>query len=209
MRSRLALPIVTVGLLCAAHCACAEMLSFSFQDPAGDQTRATGADLSRIDVAFDNATGQYTVTLFAVASNSFSGRLKVNANFVNPDTESFTMSPSYFFDNLRFIEASEPASSVSFSGVNGNLLHWRAGHRVATSSEPFGIASDAPPSAFSSYLEHSLDFPWVSTDDFPPLAVSLIRSIPEPTTLALCALGLVFGSLMAPIRRARRRRQQV
>src|SRR5882724_11154883 len=61
----------------------AEPLVFSFADPVGDNTGAI--DVTAMSFDFDNATGDYTITLTATTANPFVGQFRVNINLFNPD----------------------------------------------------------------------------------------------------------------------------
>lgn len=192
-------------ILCVSANANAAMLSFSFQDGIGDQSRSSYSDTSKMSVLFDNLTGDYTITLTATPDHPFSGWIDVNANMVNPDTPVFHMNQSYFFANNNLTNPSTPTTSITLSGTEKSLLWWKIGDRVALSSIPFGIAKDAPPSSFSSNVDQgrAFDYGFWSTDEFSYTQIATISAaVPEPETYAMLASGLFL------VAAAKRRRPQ-
>jgi len=175
---------------CLANIASAEILKFSFVDEKNDQTRQSGADLLSISVVFDNLTGAYTTTLQSTVEAPFKGKIGVNANLANVDTPAYVSWQSYFFDNLRTIQLTEPTNIVSWQGTASSLKYWQAGDRVVTSSDLFGIVSDKPIHSFGSNFTSHLDFPYTSTDEMPRLVIATIAAVPEPSTYALMSIGV-------------------
>jgi len=176
-----------------------KLLQFSFVDGTADQTRETGADLLSVTVVFDNATGTYTTTLHSTAAAPFSGKISINANFADVDTPAYVLRQSYFFDNLRTLELSEPSTTASWSGIYSSLRYWKEGDRVVTSSDLFGIVPDAGAHSFGSNFTSYLDFPYTSTDEISRLSVATISSVPEPSQSVFMLLGL--GLIITAIRK--------
>jgi hypothetical protein len=104
-------------------------LTFSFIDPVGDSTGSI--DVTEMMVIYNNATGNYTITLTATAANPFVGLFRVNINLYNPDTATGS---SYFEDSLNDFNLAAATTSLKLTGTNTNLLAWKAGDRVATNT---------------------------------------------------------------------------
>jgi hypothetical protein len=124
------LAILTFTVIATAQ---AEPLVFSFADPVGDHTGMI--DVTGMSFDFDNATGDYTVTLTATAANPFAGQFRVNINLFNPDA---IAAGSFFSDTFNDYNLASATTSLTLTGTNPHLLAWHAGDRVATNSFPFG-----------------------------------------------------------------------
>ena len=72
----------------------AEELKYTLTDPAGDHTG--DIDVVMLEFLFDNATGDYEITLRATVPNPFLGVFRVRIALFNPDTGSQTQNPSFF-----------------------------------------------------------------------------------------------------------------
>ena len=184
----------------------AQLLSFEFIDPTNDRTRSFGIDLVSVSVVFDNTNGDYEILLTADPASPFVGNFRINSNMVNPDTNSFTMVPSYFFDNANDFRNLDPVTTISLTGNNSNLTYWNIGDRVATSSVPFGLATDALEAGigdFASEITDYLDFSIYSSDYFPNEQVAYIQAVvPLPTSLYLLISGLLGITSIALKRQA-------
>jgi hypothetical protein len=168
------------------------VLSFEFNDPTGDTTRAHGTDIIRITTIFDNSTGSYTTTLFTTPDRPFDDRFVINLNMVNPDTPDFSEEKSYFFDNLNEFSNQPVSTTIELTGYDASLLYWKAGDRVALSSIPFGIPSNSTPHTFSSNMTDYSTFWEASTDTFPLNEIAIIQAVPVPASVWLFSSGLIF-----------------
>jgi hypothetical protein len=96
-----------------------------WEDPVGDQTGSI--DVTQMELLFDPASGNYTVTLRATPEHPFVGLGLANVNLWNPDAGTFFV-PSFGF-NLA-----TPTTIIQRTGTAASLLRWQAGQRVATST---------------------------------------------------------------------------
>jgi predicted outer membrane repeat protein/parallel beta-helix repeat protein len=128
--------LVTLITLLVGNLTHAETLSFHFDDPVGDSTGIV--DVVSMDFTFNDATGAYTILLTADAAKPFFGNFRINVNLFNPDTGTTAENPSYFRDVGNDYDLSTPVATIELTGTNTRLIQWKEGHRVATSSEPFG-----------------------------------------------------------------------
>lgn len=167
------------------------ILSFEFNDPAGDATRVHGTDVTRIKTVFDNATGHYTITLFTAPGKPFEDRFRINLNMINPDTSEFTVEQSLFFDNSNDFDDHPVSATITLTGTNDSLLHWKAGDQVALSSEPFGIPGDSELISFHSGMTDYSTFWEASSDEFPLNEVAIIGAVPLPAAAWLFGSGLI------------------
>ena len=122
-----------------------QQLSFSFDDPVGDQTGRV--DLTGMVFNFDSSAATYTITLTATSANPFVGVFRVNINLLNPDTSD---NDSLFSDNQRDFDLATAATTLILSGTNLKLLSWRIGNRVATNDLAFGNPPGTGITAFRS-----------------------------------------------------------
>jgi len=80
----------------------AEILSFTFTDSASASASASASDttgvaeVTQIEVTFDNSTGDFVTHLTADPSTRFAGTFRVNLHVINPDTPTFTANPAWF-----------------------------------------------------------------------------------------------------------------
>lgn len=166
-----------------------EMLTFSFSDVAGDN-RPGYADITKLSAVFENRTGDYEITVRSTEGSQFQGWVQVNSNLVNPDIPRFITSQAYFFDSPRIITLDSPSSVVTWTGNAPSLMWWKAGARVATSSEPFGIARFTPPHSFSSSVSQGMDYLQWGTDDLSSTQIVTISAVPEAKNYAMLLAGL-------------------
>ena len=122
-----------------------QQLSFSFDDPVGDQTGRV--DLRRMVLSFDSRNATYTITLTATTANPFVGAFRVNINLLNPDTDA---SDAFFNDNAKDFDLTSATTTLILNGTNLKLLSWRIGNRVATNDIPFGNPPGTGITAFRS-----------------------------------------------------------
>jgi len=74
----------------------AEILSFTFTDSASASDTTGVAEVTQIEVTFDNSTGDFVTHLTADPSTRFAGTFRVNLHVINPDTPTFTANPAWF-----------------------------------------------------------------------------------------------------------------
>jgi alpha-tubulin suppressor-like RCC1 family protein len=113
-------PVETIGLT---------GLTLVYTDPVGDNTG--NIDVTQMLLVFDNTTGDYTITLWATATNPFIGAFRVNINLFNPDTDP---DACFFQDTIRDFSLATATRRLILTGTNTSLLRWQGGQRVATSS---------------------------------------------------------------------------
>jgi len=143
----LILSITSIGL--------SDMLRFSFDDPLGDQTST--ADLTGMDVTFDDSTGDFEILFTASASNPFFGDFVFNINLYNPDTVGGTAQDPAFFQHYTdpiLIHLSTAVESLAFTGTNSRLMSWEVGDKVASANIAFG-----PPEGSSEFRTRVYDYP--------------------------------------------------
>jgi hypothetical protein len=179
-----------MSLLLGAN-AGATLLEVTFVDPVGDQSPipTIQIDLVRTTLEFDNATGAYEIFFQADPAHPFLGFFVLNANLLNGDISPLTVNPSMLRDTLNTFDLTVPATMLTLSGTNVNLLSWKAGDRVATSSGPFGVPIDT---TFPSFLS-GVSFFGMGLDPLPdgPLDYSIVvAQAGEPATLLLLGVGL-------------------
>lgn len=189
MKYRIHALMLMIGVIACTN-ARSEMLTFSFSDAIGDN-RPGYADVSMLSVVFENTTGDYRITLRSTESARFEGWLQANVNLVNPDTPRFITSQSYFFDSGRKVILDGPTTVVTWTGNASSLKLWNIGDRVATSSEPFGIAKFTPPHSFASAVNQGVNYSQWGTDDFSTSQIATISAVPEPELYAMFLIG--FG----------------
>jgi hypothetical protein len=190
-----------MSLLLGANAA-ATLLEVTFVDPVGDQSPIPPIpiDLVRTTLEFDNVTGAYEIFFHADPAHPFLGFFILNANLLNGDISPLTVKPSTLFDNFNVLDLSVPATMLTLSGTNVNLLSWKAGDRIATSSGPFGVPIDA---TFSDFLS-GVSFFGMGLDTLSdgPLDYSVVvTQAGEPATLLLLGVGLAT-SLISRRKRA-------
>ncbi len=137
----------------------AELISFSFRDPAGDS--AGPIDVTRVNANFDNVTGAYRVLLSSSASNPFLGHFRVNLNLFNPDLGTNAQFPSFLPLNLIDFNLVTAQTTLELTGVDARLSQWEAGQRVATNNVPFGN-----PSGVTQFASAVSVLPFSAPDDF-------------------------------------------
>lgn len=130
----LALPL----LLLTSSAFCSYPLMIHFGDPEGDF--GGSVDVSDMVMKYDNATGNYEISLRSTAENPFVGAFRIDINLFNPDTGSLSCTPSWFADMSNDYDLAEPAKKITIVGNSGNLRGWTLDDRVATNSTPFGSA---------------------------------------------------------------------
>lgn len=116
-------------------------LSFGFDDPTEDHLQLVPVrvlnppsgvvDVTRMVLSFDNATGQYEITVTASSDDPFVGPFRINVNLFNPDTGSTAQDPAFFQDQLNDFNLSTPSTSITLTGSNPRLKAWKQGDRVA------------------------------------------------------------------------------
>jgi len=104
-------------------------LGFSYLDPVADHTGTI--DVTRMVVAFDNATGAYMVILRATTAHPFVGEFRVNINLFNPDVDPAN---SLFQDAENDFNLATATTKLVLTGTDPNLLAWNDGDRVATNT---------------------------------------------------------------------------
>jgi hypothetical protein len=177
-------------------------ITYTFSDPVGDN--ATTIDLTGMDFAFENSTGDYTITMYASSANPFSGQFRLNVNIFNPDTGTTAVDPAVFQDAANDFDLATPVTEIVLTGMNTHLLSWSDGDNIAVSTEnglgnPDGstrfetgvvrLDGVAPPPGGDSCNEDfiapgALFFGCVAEEP---------ESVPEPSTLVL--LGISLASL--------------
>lgn len=209
--------ILALGSFGPVH---AVSLTFSFIDPVGDAFLFPGqvgpaTDVTGLVFHFDNATGDYQITITASAANPFFGDSIINVNLFNPDTGTTADNPSYFTDQQNQFSLSSPTTTINLIGVDSKLLSWEIGDRVAACSGPGGIIPETckadlghPDSttAFQTGVintKFGVPFENISRDSFQDPPTATIAPIPAPPsnipTLpsnALILLALLMTTLV-------------
>ena len=199
--------IGAIALLCVAVAqttTLADTLTFSFADPIGDNTGLV--DVYRMDLTFDDVTGDYSILLLATSGDPFQGDFRVNVNLFNPDTGTTARNPSFFQDVLNdFDYGSTTSTSLTLTGTNSRLTFWDEGDRVAAST----VAGLGTPDGSSFFRSSVADLPFepfgVSEDYIAADAsgvASIVNAVPEPGSLVLC--GIAVAGLWLLRRRSNR-----
>jgi hypothetical protein len=100
--------------------------SITVDDPMGDHTGLT--DVRSMELRFDPASGDYTITLIADPLAMFQGSLRINVNLYNPEAGTFF---TRTFVDLTF---ATPESVVVLQGTSPALTAWETGQEVYTNS---------------------------------------------------------------------------
>ncbi len=150
-----------IGLF-GSESAKAQGLVLAFTDPVGDHCGRI--DVTTMRLAFDKASGAYTITLRAGPASPFLGAFRVNVNLFNPDTGTTAQNPSFFADNLNDFDLAAPMTTLTLTGVNPRLTSWNAGDRVAPATPPLGN-----PEGLSSFRSSVLDLPIAAAPCSPEL----------------------------------------
>jgi len=147
MLVRVAATVVALLALLGVSRTQAETLMFAFADPVGDAWGCTSAgcgipfsditgpvsDVVDLTFSFDNATGDYAITVTASAAKPFSGELRVNVNLFNGTRGQL------FLDNNNDFNVAVPTTSLILAGNNPQLLTWQVGDQVASCQGLGGI----------------------------------------------------------------------
>ena len=144
-----AILLLSVNVL-SSPTAQAASLVFSFADPVNDHTGAI--DVTRLEVVFDDATGDYEINLTADPAHPFAGTFDVMISIFNPNTGTTLQDPSFFGDVRRGVEVATPTTTLTLLGTNARLKLWRINDSVAASSAPFGT-----PNGFEAFRSAVLD----------------------------------------------------
>lgn len=178
----------------------ADHLALTFVDPLGDSTGR--ADVIGMTMTFDADTGAYEIVLTADGANPFSGDFRININLFNPDTGTVDQNPSFFEDTFNDFDLPAPLTTIRLAGTNERLISWRAGDRVATTSEVFGNPSGV--TLFRSAVgDFPLGPPGVREDIIAQgNTFATVSAVPEPESVASLGLGL---ACVVATRRHRRR----
>jgi hypothetical protein len=187
-----------LALVLFASAVMADTLELQLSDPTGDEFNSGVVDLTGLLLGFDNTTGAYTITVTASAAKPFTGQVRLNLFFLNPDTPLGVDAGAFLIDNLNDFTLSTPTTSLVLTGVSSILTSWEAGDRVAINSTPFG----SPSSPFFSGVGVGVPFPLVlGNDTFGSpgganygtitAAPSTPAAVPEPSS------GFLFGGATA------------
>ncbi|WP_146583963.1 hypothetical protein [Posidoniimonas polymericola] len=169
-----------------ASVAHAEMLRFAFDDIAGDPR--DNFDVTRVEVTFDNQTGDYTIVAESTAEHPFSGSHRLYLSVFNPDT---TATSTTFGVGRYSFSSPTPTTRQERSGISSDLVGWMAGERVA-SYDLFGSASSDI--VYSVLGGNRGGFN--NSDEIRDDTVIVRAPVPEPAVLAVlpwCGV-LLFGS---------------
>ncbi len=145
-------------------------------DDAGDTT--TSGNLLSITLAFDNATGDYTVSLTASGAQPFTGTFNASLNTFNVDDA------SQFFDNANTFRLTAPTTTLQLSDNNPVLLGWAEGDRVAHCNQ---VTRCNHSFAFGGIFGSGINNDALVT----PLGFATIAVVPEPATMLLLGVGLL------------------
>lgn len=199
MKSKIPNSLMALLLIATPAISLAVPISYTFSDPIGDN--ATMIDLTGMDFAFENSTGDYTITMYASSANPFSGQFRLNVNIFNPDTGTTADDPAFFTDDYNDFDLATPLTEIVLTGMNARLLSWSPGDNIAVSTED-GLGNPdsathfatgvtrfdgvAPPPGGDSCNEDfiapgALFFGCVAEEP---------ESVPEPGTLALLGISL-------------------
>jgi hypothetical protein len=170
------LAILVVMALLAGMGAEAADLTFSYTDPAGDQTGQI--DVTQMVFVFDNTNGSYKITITTTEANPFIGLFRININLYNPDV---SPTVSYFGDTVNDFTLTDAATTLILTGTNPNLVYWNAGDRVVTST--LALNQNPPGSTFfrSSVLDDPFDN-YLTNEDSIAFGVGLGIALIRPLT---------------------------
>lgn len=115
----LALPL----MLLAGSAFCSYPLMIHFDDPEGDFGGTI--DVTGMVMRYDNATGDYEISLSSTAENPFVGTFRVDINLFNPDTGTSPCSPSRFAKVGNDYNLDVPAQRITIVGNNRPFRHRR------------------------------------------------------------------------------------
>ena len=101
-------------------------LSLTVVDPAGDHTGPI--DVVRMEMGFDDGTGDYEISLTASSAAPFDGDFRVNINLRNADANSF------FQDVVNDFTLSSSTTTLVLAGTSSVLTSWGQGDRVHTNN---------------------------------------------------------------------------
>ena len=155
---------------------------YDFSDPVGDHTGTV--DITHMTFSIDESTGNYAIDLTADAVNPFAGNFRININLFNVTRDEF------FQDAFNDFNGIGPATALSLSGANTNLMDWIGTDVLATSTFD-GLGN---PSGSTFFRSAAGDLPLQSicvSEDIIGLDGCGYVDVPEPITLALLSLGLV------------------
>ena len=170
----------------------AEILHFSFDDPAGDGYPSFGPqtriDLTDMTFTFNNTTGEFETIYTADAAKPFIGEFRLNTNLFNPSTGTIEQNPSFFSDTMNDFNLTTPTTTIVLTGTNSRLLSWDLGDFVANDDEPFGNPSGGIGGFGSGLtdLEMTNLYGYFIGDD---LDSAFTTIVPEPATMLLLAFG--------------------
>lgn len=185
-------------------------LSVVFADDVGDADPPINVDLTRVELAFDPATGDYELTWEADPAFPFVGTFRLNANLYNPDTGSNAQDPAFFNDTFNDITLSAPLTVVTLFGNNPRLTAWAAGDRV-TASCPAPIGCPTGVGGFLSAVG-PLSGSAEGVDRLPsqaPVIASTATLVPSLSPAAIALTVMLLGAtstLMLRMRGDRRTR---
>ena len=177
--------MLTIALLFfTTRMAYGAVLFITYDDPVGDYQNFN-IDLTGMTLVFDNATGDYELSVSFDAANPFVGTFNVNANLLNGDVNPLTTDPA--FVNINEIPtAAAPTTELVFTGTDIKLTSWNQGDVIANNSSVFGIPIDATFSSFLSGVQNmGLGIDQLDT------ATSIVAPIPIPSALWLFGSGLI------------------
>jgi hypothetical protein len=193
IRTFLLFPVLAVLVSPVAK---ADLLRLEISDPVGDAFNTGTVDLANLILDFNNVTGAYSIRVEASAAHPFSGGVRLNIHFLNPDTGLGISSNAMLIDSVNDFSLSAATTSLVLTGVSSNLTLWEAGDRVAINSIPFGIPSNLGLSFNSGVLAGT--FPFLQGTDlfgspgganFSTLTVAPAAAVPEPASGLLFAAG--------------------
>ena len=176
--------LALLAVLLTPMAANADLLSVSFSDAIGD----TNPDLIGADLMWDDTSGNFTLDYLFSAAAPFIGTANFNLNMLNGDMDA--ADPNAFVTINRFnataITSLVETMLITVTGTELGLTSWMAGDRIANNSSIFGLPIGIDVSSFLSS----------GGGDRMDAAFAVVRSVPEPGTLALFGIGLFGMGLM-------------
>jgi len=171
----------TVLLFLVCEIAGATIITIS--DPVGDHTGLV--DVTGLTLAIDETSGAYGIEVTADSAHPFFGDFRININLFNATLDEF------FSRTFNDYSLSSSTTVISITGTDIGLSDWLSSHAIATST----YAGLGNPSGITLFRSSVADLPFspicVSEDIIGVNGCLGSNVVPEPSTLALFALGLL------------------
>ncbi len=171
-------------ITCAAS---AQQLRIQFADPIGDdfQFPEASGDFSELRFTFSNVTGDYQATFVSDAGTPFFGWFQLSLHLINVDLMSANPAEVELHDDFNDLSLQSPQVTVSLGGTASQLIGWKAGDRVATSSCSF-----INPNCFFTTTQRLSTAEIIDEFEASIESVSAITPVPLPSVFIPMLLGL-------------------